>query len=552
MTKYQWVQGDHEIVETDLTKLNGAPSNLDLTGRTVHFVLRHYNGVKVADKKATLNETTATVELTSSNLSRESSHKAEWVIVGGDDDPTTYPKDKPISVYVRSSVDDEDEVVKPPLRDGTIDVLTANGITGNLVSGKTVTNLLGNNLTVNSNGELISSRFSGSYNDLTNTPNKFVPKTHGNDAHSANYTAKTKFNNHLNDVSAHHARFTSEEARDAAAAMLSGGSNVTVNVDDANNTVTISATQSKNTTLSNEEVEDIVGGLVVASGASSVLYNDGANELVISSTDTQLSEADVKNIVYPVSESDLNFNPATQTELDNHNHSDKDLGTPSSPVKTVYSDTTNTGELSVTEDFNPAGTESVHFNFLPPVEYLRDNSSGSGFGAVSKTGALLFGTGGTQGSLGEFWYYPGDDGDVTSPIEIQDWSRDRSWRCYASLNDVGEIARFGHGLLRDDHQWIGFEFDSGSLHAVSNDSNTKNRTQIDSTPSPGAYDLRIEFVSGTRSVYYVDGVQEAEHTSNLPSGDSRAPFIFAGRAKNPNSATDVQGSYQKLELVVHQ
>jgi hypothetical protein len=70
MTAYDWVQGDHETVETDLTTLNGAPSDLDLTGRTVHFVLRHYTGPKVADKEASDSGTTATVELTPANLSR--------------------------------------------------------------------------------------------------------------------------------------------------------------------------------------------------------------------------------------------------------------------------------------------------------------------------------------------------------------------------------------------------------------------------------------------------------------------------------------------------
>jgi hypothetical protein len=106
-------------------------------------------------------------------------------------------------------------------------------------------------------------------------------------------------------------------------------------------------------------------------------------------------------------------------------------------------------------------------------------------------------------------------------------------------------------LLRDGEQWIGFAFDSGGLYAVSDDSATKNRTQIDSAPTSGAYDLRMEFVSGARVEYYLNGTQQAEHTSNLPSSNSRSSFIFAGRAENPNSATDARASYQKPELVVH-
>jgi len=212
---------------------------------------------------------------------------------------------------------------------------------------------------------------------------------------------------------------------------------------------------------------------------------------------------------------------------------------------------TDTQELSVTRDFDPAGSESIHFNSLPPTEYVQSGSSGSGFGSSSKPGALLFGTGGTQGSHGEFWYAPGYDNSATPPAEISDWSRDRSWRCYVSVNEVDEIIRFGHGLLRDGEQWIGFAFDPGTLYAVSDDSATKNRTQIDSAPTSGPYDFRMEFVSGTRVAYYVDGVKQTEHTSNLPSSNSRSSFIFAGRAENPNSATDARASYQKPELVVH-
>ena len=129
---------------------------------------------------------------------------------------------------------------------------------------------------------------------------------------------QSEFDSHNNSTDAHHAKFTSEEARDAAAAMLAGGNNVTVNVDDANDTVTISATQSEDTTLSDEEVQDIVGGFVRATGASSVTYDDAANELIIDSTDTTLTEAEVENIIYPVTEGNLDFDPATQAELVNH------------------------------------------------------------------------------------------------------------------------------------------------------------------------------------------------------------------------------------------
>jgi len=617
MTANEWVQNDHETVETDLTTLDGAPSDLDLSGRTVHYVLRHYSGAIAANKEANVNGTTATVKLEPSNLSRKSSHKAEWIVTEGADDPTTLPKDEPIPVHVRPSVDDGGDVVKPPLKDGTVDTLTANALDGNLTGGQKVTQIAGTNLAVDANGALVAIQFSGDYGDLANVPSEFTPEAHGDAAHSADYSkvghgdaahspdysrvghdnadhsvnyiadadgtitqshlsfdtfTQTEFSAHESTPDAHHTKTTDSHADVADSSGVvqtdptetthtaSGAASVSVGTDGSGGaTIDVSATDT-DTQLTAEEVHDIVGAFVTAAGAASVTYDDGNGTLTIESTDTdtQLTDEQVQDIVGSYLAGGTNAQVAYDdagnvlTIHADHDHSGDTLGTASSPVTTAHVETTNTKELSVTEDFNPAGTESVHFNFLPPAEYLRDNSSGSGFGAVSKPGALLFGTGGTQGSLGECWYYPGDDNDVTSPIEIQDWSRDRSWRCYVSVNDVGEIIRFGNGLLRDDDQWDGFEFDSGALYAVSNDSNTKNRTQIDSAPSPGAYDFRMEFTSGTRTVYYVDGTQRAEHTSNLPSGDSRAPFIFAGRAENPNSATDTQGSYQKIELVVHQ
>jgi hypothetical protein len=984
MTKYEWVQNDHEEIETDLTTLDGAPRDLDLTGRKVNYVLRHYLGPKVADKEANVQGTTAKVELTPDNLSRTSKHMAEWVITGGEDDPTTLPKDGSIGAKVRASVDNGGNVAEPLVEDKTVDTLTVNGLTGSLTDGTEIDDLVGTNLSVSGGTlkatdtdtqlsdedvqDLVAGLLSGSgatsvsYDDSndsvtvestdTNTQlsgeqveDIVAELVEGSGATSVSYDDT---NGTLTvDSTDTDTQLSDEEVQDVVADFVLAGNNVAVSYDDSGNVLSVSSTDT-NTQLSDEEVEDIIGGLVTGSGATSVSYDDSNGTLTVESTDTdtQLSDEDVQDVVgglvtgsgaTSVSYDDSNdvltvSSTDTDTQLSseevedmvasyllggnnvqisyddandtltidaNHDHSGETLGTSSSPVSTVHADVTNagelsadtsttaekpvydvasygatgdgstddtaaiqsaidtgisngggtvylpngtyvisdelvvgdgisiegdgrdataietdqsgsgasfpgamiagtdvsdfhleglsmvgpgvnasygamlyldrnnadnvpnvsvedvfgegfaagnafaintpimcnfrnlrvqkvsgtgiamfnggtsvnmdncytltcteagfflqtitystlrgcaaegcgvgydfdrlrnsavigcgaeenfyrtdsypgvhyrfvggshnelntsyargfvdngdvsqlayieadnteldveqfrgvyetvapsddyrvqngatvgvvesdfegpgrtgtpvyeradgdvisqsvtTGELSVTRDFNPAGTESVHFNFLPPVEYLRDNSSGSGFGAISKPGALLFGTGGTQDSLGECWYHPGDDNDVTSPIEIQDWSRDRSWRCYVSVNDVGEIIRFGNGLLRDDHQWIGFEFDSGALYAVSNDSNTKNRTQIDSAPSPGAYDFRMEFTSGTRTVYYVDGTQRAEHTSNLPSGDSRAPFILAGRAENQNSATDAQGGYQKIELVVH-
>jgi hypothetical protein len=220
--------------------------------------------------------------------------------------------------------------------------------------------------------------------------------------------------------------------------------------------------------------------------------------------------------------------------------------------KDIDAQSISTDDVTVTREFNPAQTDSIQFldTPAPPGDYFNPTTSGSGFAASVKRGVLLFGTGGTQGSRGEMWLSLGGDNDAAPPTEITDWSKDRVWRCYVSVTDVDELIRFGMGLLRDGEQSIGFTFDSGSLYAVSEDKATKNRTEINATPATGAYDFEMRFVAGSRVEYYIDGTKQTEHTASLPSGNSRATFLIAGRAENPNSATDARAGYERTEVVV--
>lgn len=69
----------------------------------------------------------------------------------------------------------------------------------------------------------------------------------------------TIVSNHRADNSAHHTRYTDEEARDAIGTALTAGSNVSINVDDAGNTITISSTDT-NTQLSASQVQSYING----------------------------------------------------------------------------------------------------------------------------------------------------------------------------------------------------------------------------------------------------------------------------------------------------
>ena len=342
MTANEWVQNDHETVETDLTTLNGASSDLDLSSRTVHYVLRHYSGAKVANKEATVNGTTATVELEPSNLSRKSSHKAEWVITEGADDPTTLPKDEPIPVHVRPSVDDGGDVAEPLLENGEVDTLTANALDGNLTGGQKVTQIAGTNLAVDANGALVAIQFSGDYGDLANVPSEFAPEAHGDAAHSPDYSRVGHDNadhsvNYVIDadgtITQSHLSFDTFTQAEFSAHESSSDAHHTKTTDthadvaDSSGVVQTDPTRTTHT----------------ASGAASVTVGtdgSGGATIDVSATDTQLNPS-------TIGAGDLGFDTATQSELDDHDHSGEPLGTSSSPVTTAHVGTANVEEVLV-------------------------------------------------------------------------------------------------------------------------------------------------------------------------------------------------------------
>jgi hypothetical protein len=82
---------------------------------------------------------------------------------------------------------------------------------------------------------------------------------------------------------------TVEQIEDLVSSLVSGGTNVSVNYDDANDILKISSTNT-DTQLSDEEVEDIVGGLITSgSGIESVAYDDANNELTIEVLESNIS-----------------------------------------------------------------------------------------------------------------------------------------------------------------------------------------------------------------------------------------------------------------------
>ena len=79
-----------------------------------------------------------------------------------------------------------------------------------------------------------------------------------------------------------------EEIRDLAAGIITAGTNVSIVKNDAANTVTISSTDT-NTQRTNEEIRDLAAGIITAGTNVTVVKDDAANTVTISSTDTNYS-----------------------------------------------------------------------------------------------------------------------------------------------------------------------------------------------------------------------------------------------------------------------
>lgn len=101
---YNFVQGDRETISGTLIR-NG--SSIDLTGRSVTPVLVHEDDGRL-DLVGTLSIDTPgtgsiTLNLEQEDLGRTGEYELEFRIGGGADDPTTVPRDEPITITVRES-----------------------------------------------------------------------------------------------------------------------------------------------------------------------------------------------------------------------------------------------------------------------------------------------------------------------------------------------------------------------------------------------------------------------------------------------------------------
>lgn len=125
--------------------------------------------------------------------------------------------------------------------------------------------------------------------DLDNVPATFAPAAHVHGIGDVNGLTAA-----LDGKAPAAHGWTLESLQDAVAAMFQSGthSNATVSYDDAAGTISISAAGGGGPTLTQEEVEDFVGGLVIQGTGINVEYDDAGNVLSISLAGESYTTAD--------------------------------------------------------------------------------------------------------------------------------------------------------------------------------------------------------------------------------------------------------------------
>lgn len=117
------------------------------------------------------------------------------------------------------------------------------------------------------------------WSDLTGVPTEFVPSAH---QHAIGDVSGLQAA--LDGKAPASSIWTQEQLQDLVAAMFQTGthSNASITYDDASGSLSITASGGGGASLTEEEVEDFVGGLIVQGTGISVAYDDAGNVLSIS------------------------------------------------------------------------------------------------------------------------------------------------------------------------------------------------------------------------------------------------------------------------------
>lgn len=147
------------------------------------------------------------------------------------------------------------------------------------------------------------------WSDLANVPTNFMPS-----AHTHQIADVTGLTAQLADKADQSTVWTLEALQDAVAAMFQSGThtNATITYDDAIGALSITASGGVGETLTQEEVEDFVGSLLLSGTGINVTYDDAGNVLSIALSGESYTTADKNKLAGIASGATAN---ATNAEL---------------------------------------------------------------------------------------------------------------------------------------------------------------------------------------------------------------------------------------------
>lgn len=154
------------------------------------------------------------------------------------------------------------------------------------------------------------------WSDLTGVPTTFAPS-----AHSHGIADVTGLQTALDGKASTSTIWTLEQIQDAIAAMFQGGThtNATVTYDDTAGTISLTASGGGGGSLTQEQVEDMVGNLVVQGTGISVFYDDPNNLLSISLTGESYTTAEKNKLAAIAAGATANASDSALRDRSTHN-----------------------------------------------------------------------------------------------------------------------------------------------------------------------------------------------------------------------------------------
>lgn len=174
---------------------------------------------------------------------------------------------------------------------------------------------------------------------------------------------------------------TSEQVQDIVGAMFEAGShtNITVNYNDATNSISLSGSAGGGggSTLTQEEVEDYVGGVVAGGTGITATYNDAGNELSISLSGVSFTSSEQTKLAGIATGATANDTDANLKTRSNH------TGTQTASTISDFATAVSTNTAVV------ANTAKISYTDAAKVATIETNADVTDTANVTAAGALM-------------------------------------------------------------------------------------------------------------------------------------------------------------------